>query len=78
MQKFEAGKIYKVNGNGYIHVNKRTDHFIVFSGDYTGRKRIDAQSNLLNMGEYILIEHPKDKAIKLFCFASNITRNAEK
>lgn len=71
MKTFEVGKTYKLNGSGQIRIEKRTAHFVTFSGTFSGRKKIDPQSNLLGLGELILIENPDCKQFKYFCFAGN-------
>lgn len=69
MKKFEVGKTYKVNGAGSIHVDKRTECYITFSGDYTGRKKI-YPADLFGLGENILLNIPGLKQHKYFCFAA--------
>lgn len=41
-----------------------------FSGDYSGRKKLD--SGLFGMGEYFMIPTPDCKNFQYFCFADHI------
>ena len=69
MKQFEIGKRYEVNGGGTITVLKRTAKYIVFDGDYSGKRSISSD-NLFNLGENILI--PSDyPGMKYFCFAGH-------
>lgn len=69
MKQFEEGKTYKVNGPGSITVTKKTAHFITYTGDHTGRKKIYAL-NLFGLGENILI--PSEcKSYCYFCYAAH-------
>ena len=69
MKQFEIGKRYQVNGGGTITVLKRTAKYIVFTGDYSGKRSISSD-NLFNLGENILI--PSDySGMKYFCFAGH-------
>ena len=71
MKRFEVGKTYKVNGFGFIKVTKRTKHYLTFSGDYKGRKKI-ADENLFDLGEHVLVDYPDTSLkLKLFCFAGH-------
>lgn len=70
MKSFEEGKTYYVNGPGQILVEKVTEHFITFSGDFSGRKKI-YKDNLFGLGENILIDHPTCRQLKYFCFAGH-------
>lgn len=72
MKVFEIGKEYKVNGPGCIRIEKRTKHFVTFSGDYSGRKKLD--SGLFGMGEYFMIPTPDCKNFQYFCFADHIKK----
>ena len=69
MKQFEIGKRYQVNGGGIITVVKRTAKYIVFTGDYSGKRSINSD-NLFNQGENILIpsNYP---GMKYFCFAGH-------
>ena len=69
MKTFEEGKTYKVNGPGCIRIEKRTDHYITFSGDFSGRKKIH-DNNLFGLGEDIVIDTPY-KGCKYLCFAAH-------
>ena len=40
MKRFEAGYSYYTAGGKVITVTKRTEHYITFTGDYTGRKKV--------------------------------------
>lgn len=57
MKQFETGKVYKVNGPGYIRILRRTDHYITFTGDYTGRRKIAAH-DWFKLGEMISVPGP--------------------
>ena len=71
MKQFEIGKRYQVNGGGIITVVKRTGKYIVFTGDYSGKRSISSD-NLFNLGENIMI--PSDyPGMKYFCFAGHET-----
>ena len=70
MKSFEAGKEYYINGPGRILVEKVTKHFITFSGDFSGRKKID-RCNLFGLGEFIMIDCPQCPQLKYFCFAGH-------
>ncbi len=43
MKRFEAGVSYYTAGGKVITVTKRTEHYITFTGDYTGRKKVAEQ-----------------------------------
>ena len=53
---FEQGKTYKVYDKGTITIQKRTKHYVTFTGDFSGRKKIDRGGILFGNNEYILIE----------------------
>ena len=51
---FESGKSYSLNTskNYRIHIERRTDHYVTFTGDFAGKKKI---YHGLSNSEYIWI-----------------------
>lgn len=68
MIQFKVGKTYRINGGGEITVTKRTAKFLVFTGDFEGRKMIEP-NNYFGLGENIWIGSGN---LKRPCFAAHV------
>lgn len=74
MKQFEVGKTYSVQGGGLVTVTGRTEQFVTFCGDFSGRKKV-YPAGLVGLGEHLVITRPD--GCKVFCFADH-ERSAEK
>lgn len=75
MKKFETGKTYKINGNGYIHINRRTEHFAEIYGVANGKELFCTtkkiyKDDLFGLGEHILLPAAAGNH-KMFTFAAH-------
>ena len=68
MKQFEVGKTYSVQGGGLVTVTGRTEQFVTFSGDFSGRKKV-YPAGLLGLGEHFIITRPD--GCKVLCFADH-------
>ena len=74
MKRFEKGKTYRINGNGYIRINRRTECYAEIYGMVDGTELFCTtkkifKDDLFGLGEHITL--PAAAGHKMFVFAAH-------